>query len=211
MEISAVATNYQPIIRDNLAAVYQDLVPDLAARLGARQDGDRFSFPAFGEDCTLTPGGVLLSGEPSWDPRALLVSLYARHAGADPVQLEPFKAFKDLPDSMPYSGAFSANSERILVPVVRAVRDRQETILERLNGRKVSWTAGGDFSFVLHPLPKIALGYIFYLPDEEFPASVTCLFSANSLSFMPLDGLADVAEYTSKEIMQIVRGAGGSQ
>jgi hypothetical protein len=55
-------------------------------------------------------------------------------------------------------------------------------------------------------LPKVALCYIFYLPDEEFPASVTCLFSQNALSFMPLDGLADVAEYTSKVIIQLIRG-----
>jgi len=49
-------------------------------------------------------------------------------------------------------------------------------------------------------LPKIALLLIFYLPDEDFPASATCLFSTNALSFMPLDGLADVAE-TSKALM----------
>ncbi len=42
---------------------------------------------------------------------------------------------------------------------------------------------------------------VFYLPDEEFPASATCFFSANAVSFMPLDGLADVAEYTSKGIL----------
>jgi len=29
-------------------------------------------------------------------------------------------------------------------------------------------------------------------------AIVTCLFSANALSFIPLDGLADVAEYKQK-------------
>ena len=46
---------------------------------------------------------------------------------------------------------------------------------------------------------------IFYEADEEFPASATCLFSENALSFMPLDGLADVAEYSSKEIVRFVK------
>ena len=36
-------------------------------------------------------------------------------------------------------------------------------------------------------------------------AIVTCLFSANALSFIPLDGLADVAEYTSDKIIQVIR------
>jgi hypothetical protein len=54
-------------------------------------------------------------------------------------------------------------------------------------------------------LPEIALCYIFYLPDDEFPASATCLFSANALSFLPLDGVADVAEYTSRGMIQLIR------
>jgi len=52
----------------------------------------------------------------------------------------------------------------------------------------------GDFSLVLFPLPKIALYYIFYLPDDEFSASATCLFSANAVSFLPVDGLAGFVE-----------------
>ena len=62
----------------------------------------------------------------------------------------------------------------------------------------------GDLTLLLYPLPKIALLYIFYFADEDFPASATCLFSSNALSFMPLDGLADVAEYTSKEIIHLL-------
>jgi hypothetical protein len=39
---------------------------------------------------------------------------------------------------------------------------------------------------------------------ENLPASVTCLFSANAMAFMPLDGLADMAEYTSKKIISLI-------
>jgi len=55
-----------------------------------------------------------------------------------------------------------------------------------------------------NPLPKVPLSYIFYAADEEFPASVTCLFAANAESFMPVDGLADVAEHTARKIIRIV-------
>jgi hypothetical protein len=47
-----------------------------------------------------------------------------------------------------------------------------------------------------------------YLPDEKFSGSVTCLSSANALSFMPIGGLADGAGYTSKGIIEIVSGHG---
>jgi len=145
---------------------------------------------------------VTLSRSEVVDPKGLIVSLYALHANPEQLQLEPFKSFKDFPGSMPYQGAFSANSERVLVPHVPLIKEREEDIKAVFDGEDGH---DGDFSFILYPLPKIALYYIFYLPDEDFPASVTSLFCANALSFMPLDGLADVAEYTSKEIIRLVK------
>ena len=60
-------------------------------------------------------------------------------------------------------------------------------------------------SLLLYPLPKIALCYVFYMPDDDFPASATCLFSSNAGDFMPLDGLADMAEYTSKKMIELAK------
>jgi hypothetical protein len=59
-------------------------------------------------------------------------------------------------------------------------------------------------SAVIYLLPKIALGYIFYEADEDIPASVTCLFSNNANGFLPMDALADVGEYTSKRIIEMM-------
>jgi hypothetical protein len=47
------------------------------------------------------------------------------------------------------------------------------------------------------------LNYIFYLADDEFPASATCLFSNNALSFLPIDALADTGEYCSRKIIEL--------
>ena len=201
-----MSTNYEKIIREYLSGFYAQLpCKGVETWLGAESKGDGFGFRAFGEDCLIGPDNIILSGEPVADPRGLLISLYAVHAGPDQIQIEPFKAFKDFPGSMPYWSAFSANSERILVPHVPSIREKQENIITIFDGRDGPPGSGGDFSFILFPLPKIALCYIFYLPDDEFPSSATCLFSANALSFMPLDGLADVAEYTSREIIRIIR------
>ena len=101
---------------------------------------------------------------------------------------------------MPYAGAFTTHTQNILVPCVGKIKERSETIINSLNGRDVSSIFGGDFSFLLNPLPKIALCYIFYEADDDFPASVTCLYSNNAVLFLPIDGLADVGEYTSRQI-----------
>lgn len=200
-----MGTNYEKIIKDNLKRVYANSTESLEKSLPARKEGDLFYFRAFGEDCCLGPDKITLAGRTEAGPKGLLISLYATRVNYESIQLEPFKAFKDLPDSMPYHGAFSANSEQVLVHHVSQIKERQEIILDAFSGKIGPPGVAGDFAFVLYPLPKIALCYIFYLPDEEFPASITCLFSANALSSMPLDGLADVAEYTSKAIIDLVQ------
>ena len=196
-------TNYGKIIRENLSKVFCQMPQDLEASLKAERKGDHYCLRAFGKDCCLGPDSVSFSGEPESGPRGLLVSIYGMFANLEQIQLEPMKAFRDLPDSAPYHGAFTANSEGVLVPHATLILEKQDLIKEAFDGQGDLPGHSGDFSFILFPLPKVALCYVFYLPDDEFPASATCLFSANALSFMPLDGLADVAEYTSKGIIEL--------
>jgi hypothetical protein len=133
-----------------------------------------------------------------------LISLYALHAKPEICILEPLKAFKDFPNSMPYAGAFATHTQQILVPHVERIEKARNHIMEKLYGRKAPASLEGDFSFIVYPFPKIALCFIFYESDEDFPASVTCLYSNNALSFLPIDALADVGEYTSRKILDLV-------
>jgi hypothetical protein len=196
---------YEKLIRENLRRFYAREGQDQATALGAEKAGSSFTFMAFGEDCLIEPARITLSGRHETGPQGLIISLYALHAGPHPPRLEPFQAFKDLPCTMPYHGAFRANSETLLVPHVPEIMKNAEKISLLFRGGDAPDGLGGDFAFVLYPLPKIALCYLFYLPDEDFPASITCLFSANALSFMPVDGLADTAEYTSRRLMALAR------
>lgn len=197
--------NYEKIISDNLFRFYSEQMDRAEHLLPAQREKKQFHFKAFGEDCVLSPEGITFSGVPEKGPKALLISLYALHINPEPLQQEPFKSFKDFPNTMPYWGAFSANSERVLVPFVNNIKTNVKIIKDLFEGRKSPENISGDFSFVIRPLPKISLCYIFYLPDEDFPASCTCLFSSNADSFMPLDGLADVGEYSSRKIREICR------
>jgi hypothetical protein len=172
--------------------------------LPARRKGDLFYFRAFGEDCCLGPHGISFSGIPETGPKGLLISLYATHILPSSIRLEPYKSFKDLPNSMPYWGAFITNSEQVLTPYVDNIYKNIKSIMDLFGGETAPSSLSGDFSLVLYPLPKIALCYIFYLADEDFPSSCTCLFSYNAIEFMPLDGLADVGEYTAKRIIELI-------
>ncbi|MFZ0726533.1 MAG: DUF3786 domain-containing protein [Desulfobacterales bacterium] len=135
---------------------------------------------------------------PAGERRTILFG--SRHRICQP----PLKAFKELPDSMPYSGAFTTHAENPLIPHVAAIESAQPLIVSALGGEPPPRQASGDFGFLVRPLPKISLVYIFYRADDDFPASVTCLFSNNAADFLPTDGLADVGEYTSKKILALL-------
>lgn len=106
---------------------------------------------------------------------------------------------------MPYVGAFSNYTENVLVPYVLEIKTHLAVICRALEGKDTAGASGADVSFAVYPLPKIALHYIFYEADDEFPSSAACLYSSNAQKFMPVDGLADVGEYCSKKILELIR------
>ncbi|MBB5346321.1 DUF3786 domain-containing protein [Desulfoprunum benzoelyticum] len=195
--------NYAILVQDNLDRLYRNLPDGLANNLPGEQNGDRFVFTAFGERCVIEPKRITLGKTEHSSVFGILISLYALNACSDICVPAPFRSFKEFPDSMPYVGAFTTHTEQVLVPYVARIKESVPSILEALNGEKAPPGTGGDFSFTVYPLPKIALCYIFYEADDDFPASATCLYSSNANIFMPMDGLADVGEYTSKKIINL--------
>jgi len=199
-----MSNNYAKIVQDNLKKLFENLPTDLADALPAQQNGDVFCFEAFGEICEIRSDGIFLGDVQQTGVIGILISLYALNTKLETCLVEPLRAFKDFPNSMPYAGAFVTHTQQILVPYVEKIQVSTHRIIETLNGCESPSNVGGDFSFMVYPLPKVALSYIFYEADEDFPASVTCLYSNNALSFLPIDGLADVGEYTSKKILDLI-------
>ena len=198
--------NFLEIQKEYLRKVWLRNPKDLEEFLPARREGDCFRFRAFGEFCELYPQEIRLGGKLLTGPEGILIALYALHVQKEEPQLHPLKSFKQFPGGMGYQGAFVTNAEKILHPYVPAIQQHQQELIDRFSGHFNPDARRCDFSFTLYPLPRAALYYIFNLPDEEFPASATCLFSSNAMSFLPIAGLADVAEYTAKKIIEVVTG-----
>ena len=196
--------NYSRLVNDNLAELFSGPPRSLALNLPAEEIGDSFVFRAFGEKCRINPAGIYLGGDVESSVLGILISLYALKATAEICIPEPFRAFKELPDSMPYAGAFSTHTQQLLVPHVAKIESKTGRISAAFNTDRVGGSTGGDFSFRLQPLPKIWLEFICYLPDEDFPAAVTCLYSQNADRFLTTDALADVGEYTVKKIIALL-------
>jgi len=199
-----VETNYSRIIEENLYKFFSNLPKDIESSIPANRKGDVFEFSAFGSNCMIQPNGIFIDDKNKDDAIGILISLYALYANMEPCRLEPLKAFKEFPDSMPYIGAFTTHTENILLPYTNKIKSSKKNIIDRFGGQEAPSDITGDFSFVIYPLPKVALCYIFYDADDDFPPSVTCLFSNNAFSFLPVAALADVGEYSSKAIINIV-------
>ncbi len=195
---------FKDLIQDNLRDIYAQDIRDRARMAGCGLNLDTFEINAFGSHWRIERDLVMCENQVETGQRAVLVTMYLKHCTDNDMVLLPFRDFKELPGSMPYQEAFRARSEEVLVPHIFKIIKRFDDIIEMFAGEDGRQILGGDLSFILRPLPKIALGYVFYLPDEDFPASAKCLFSANATLFMPTDGLADVAEQTSKAILEVL-------
>ncbi len=196
--------NYGKIIKDNLARLYKNMPEHLEQLLPGQYQNEQLIFKAFGCTCRIGSDGITVGDKPEPGVIGILISLYALHAKAEPCIPTPFKAYREIPNSMPYAGAFASHTEQILIPHIDKIEDNLNLIFETLNGETGTGSEGGDFSFVVRPFPKIKLNYIFYRADDDFSASATCLFSNNARSFLPVDALADTGEYTSKKIIDII-------
>ena len=199
-----MSSNYAVIIRNNLERLFAGDLEERAVALPARRDGNGLTFNAFGANCRIDPDGVHLDGTREEGPLGIIISLYALHTTNAECQLEPFRSFKEMPDSAPYAGAFANRTQQALVPAVARLADHRETICARLDGSDAPAHMAGDLAFIVRPLPKIALCYVCYLPDDDFPAGVTCLYANNASRFLPTDALADVGEYTTRTILDLL-------
>lgn len=195
---------YAEIVEQNIKILFSDDLPSRAEAMGAELEDQAMAFNAFGARCRLTADGVWLDDEQQTGPKGIVLSLYALHAITENCRIEPFKAFKELPNSAPYAGAFTSHTEQPLTPLVDRILDKQHSLIDHFDGMPAPSHLSGDGALIVRPLPKIVLCYIFYKADEDFPASATCLLSNNASAFLPLDALADTGEYTSRAIIDFL-------
>ena len=194
--------NYTKLARDNIKKAWELGINVLEASLPAFRKGGILSMDAFGRKIMLSPEGVFDMDGELVGVIALLISLYTLSANPALPITDPLKAFRELPGSTPYIAAFKANTETAIIKHAYQIPAKLNHILNTFKGEKNN--IGGDYSFFVTPLPKITLHYLIYEADEDFPPSVTCLFSNNAHEFMPTDGLADVGEYTTAGIISLL-------
>lgn len=112
-------------------------------------------------------------------------------------------SLRELPNGAFYERAFQGDSGNRLM---RAFRNDLEGFREaagQLSGEPLSM---GDAAFRFWALPRIPLAVIYWVGDEEFPASAQVLFDASARSYHDLEILAHLGSTICRKLMVIYEG-----
>ncbi|NOY53634.1 MAG: DUF3786 domain-containing protein [Deltaproteobacteria bacterium] len=142
---------------------------------------------------------VYLDDEPAGIRLAILILHYLLQAGGIPLDGRRI-SFKEVPQGALYFQPFRG---RVIFPILRlfdANQDKLIAAVETLGGTK---TAEGDLSFLLHPLPRVTVQYIYYRGEEGIPPDLNLLFDATIPEYLSTEDIVVLCE----EIHRILKAA----
>jgi hypothetical protein len=183
---------------DNLAPKVAQLQKDLARRdprdvaerSGATFDADRqtIQLDVWGKPYRLThPEYVArdFSGAEAGLNRQALLLMYLDQADGAPLA-HKWLAYRELPGGMFYANAFHGYAEMRLAQAFNGDVEKFVQAARRFKGDRLTF---GDASFEFVALPRILVGAVYWVGDEDFPSSATILFDAAASHYLPTDAV----------------------
>lgn len=142
-----------------------------------------------------------ISGKPANYPE-IVISINYLLSNTDNIEGEEFKAFGELKDGLMYDSAFRKNSIVPIIPYADYIIKNPSTITDNfIDCRKVE-IAGTDLAVKIKLLPKISILMLLYASDDEFPANLNIIFSANADTFLPIECIADLSEIFTRVLLK---------
>jgi|SRR5271157_2847510 len=193
-------SNYDAVLTALLEEAKKKNAATAAPGLGGSLDDGSAQIPLFGEACAVKEKAVY-KGDSTLDTiGSILVLRYLLTAGDDQLRNAwvPYREFKD---GAQFASYIKANIEDRLAKVFGG---RQPLLRERLQALGASMyrsEAKPDVAAALHPFPKVPLLVIFWDKDEEFDASFQFLFDESAASFLDMEALAVLLEYTCQKLI----------
>ncbi|HVN25170.1 MAG TPA: DUF3786 domain-containing protein [Syntrophorhabdales bacterium] len=200
MFFSEGKSNYDAVLAELLEESRKKNVGASAPDLGGALVDGSAQVPLFGEACTVRDDGVY-KGQSRLDTiGSILVLRYLLTAGDDLLR-NRWVAYRDFSDGAQFASYIKANIEDRLA---KAFGGNQALLRERLGALGASLyrsEAKPDVAAALRPFPKVPLLVIFWDKDEEFEASFQFLFDESASSFLDMEALAVLLEYTCQKMV----------
>jgi hypothetical protein len=174
------------------------------ARTGCSLHEDKLHLRLLWNDYAVAPAtGAVTSLAAHADPpsaftQALILSYLVTADGTPPSG--HWIAYRDLPDGMFYAQAFRGYAE------ARLVRELGDDALARLASRAAQLDGApipiGDAGYAFRILPRVDLGAVFWLGDEDLPSRTSILFEDTAPHYMSTDGLAVLGSHLVDALLQ---------
>jgi hypothetical protein len=179
----------------------------LAAATGAKlQPTGQFLLDLWGREVLLTPPTYSahwnLTGAPVGQmDQALLLYYLATADGVPPA--ERWVSFADLPDGRFYNQAFQGYTGQELA---RAFGNDLAAFIaanQSLGGHPYPL---GQAAYTYQPLPRTPVLVVYWLGDEDFPASAQILFDASASHYLPTDAYAILGSALTRRLINARAG-----
>ena len=115
--------------------------------------------------------------------RQALLLMYLHTADGTP-PAHKWVTYRELPGGMFYANAFHGYAEMRLAQEFDGDVERFRAAARRLDGDRLTF---GDASFEFIALPRILVGAVYWMGDEDFPSSASILFDAAASHYLPTD------------------------
>lgn len=147
------------------------------------------------------PSGDVCYGQgeeevPVWTK--ILILHYLLTASGAPLS-ERLITFKEIPSGAFYLPAFERRTKRLLVEAFGAQPERLLDMASKYNGEKAEV---GDFSAIIHALPRIPITLVLWKGDEEFPPDGNILFDETISQYLPTE---DITVLSQMLVLGLVR------
>lgn len=154
------------------------------------QNSQMFKVPFLGNTYLVKyPEGEVISQDSDTQvslTNCILILHYLTTANGQAVE-NSWISFKELPDGAIYNDPFTRRTIKPMLDTFSAKPENMILIGERMGGKKGEF---GDISVILPVFPQVAITYVIWEGDEEFPASGTVLFDRSAKSYLPTEDYA---------------------
>lgn len=176
----------------------------VANRCGAFYDPESalISLPVFTQQCAIRVPGYLVTEDqsgPEWSPWLQnMVLMHLVTASGAPLHGR-WVTLREIPDGRNYSQAVQSYAADRLVKHVA----NDLSTLRRSCSLLGAWPLDiGDAGFSFQAFPRLPVGLIYWMGDEEFPPSATILFDARARDYLPTDALAVLGNWLCSMLIE---------
>ncbi len=179
---------------------------DLVRRAGCLYETDgTLRLTLFWEAYTIQPANWTIcrgdtGDEPSEFTQALILTYLVTADGTAPSGR--WISYRDLPDGMFYAQAFRGYAEqRLARELGNEGLSRFRAAAAALHGTPIEI---GDAGYAFPVLPRVHLGAVYWLGDEDFPSRTSILFEDTAPHYMSTDGLAVLGSHLVNALLDAV-------